>query len=112
MSLDTLLNPVEEQDIIEECSDVDIFKAVMKDMEGRETGGMDDSDEEVATDDPQPSRAEALSAVGTLQHFLSPMDNHFACKLETLLASFGQQNRLEDMELMQDSSITDYFTCK
>ena len=111
-SLEALLNPVEEQDIVEVCSDMDIFKAVMRDTEGRETSGMDDGEEEVAADIPQPSRAEALSAVGTLQRYLSPMDNPFARKLEAVLASFGRQTRLEDVESMRDSSITDYFTRK
>jgi hypothetical protein len=46
MSLEALLNPLEEQDIIEECSDMDIFDAVIRDTEGKETSGMDD--EEVA----------------------------------------------------------------
>ena len=77
---------------------MDIFKAVMRDTEGRDTNGMDDGEEEVAADISQPSRAEALSAVGTLQRYLSPMDNPLARKLDALLASFGLQTRLEDVE--------------
>ncbi|KAJ7576187.1 hypothetical protein C8J56DRAFT_900110 [Mycena floridula] len=102
MRIEDLLNPSDEKDIIQECSDRDIFQAVMDVRAAREnaeiTGGADDADDDAAVII-RPSRSEALKAVSTIQQFLSPVDEPFARKLEGLLASFGRQTRLEGLTL-------------
>ncbi|KAJ7577498.1 hypothetical protein C8J56DRAFT_1061156 [Mycena floridula] len=115
MRIEDLLNPSDEKDIIQECSDCDIFQAVMDVRAAREnaeiTGGADDADDDAAVII-RPSRSEALKAVSTIQQFLSPVDEPFARKLEGLLASFGRQTRLEGMKMATDSEITSYFSSK
>jgi hypothetical protein len=37
------------------------------------------------------------------------MDNPFACKLESALSLFGHQTRLEEVNSMSTTLITDYF---
>ena len=114
MTVDGLLNPVAEQDDMQQYSDKDIYEAVMEAKEQRETAHLHGGEDDIAaslddTAEPRPSRSEALRAVGLIQKFLAPMDDPFARKLETLLASFGRQTRLEEAQSLTETQITRYF---
>ncbi|THU89163.1 DDE-domain-containing protein [Dendrothele bispora CBS 962.96] len=118
LGLEDLLNPVEEdKHMSDETSEKDIEKdicnAVLAARNAIENstlhGGHDDLDDEVLVL-PRPSRQEALGAVSTLTRYVNPMDDEFARKLESLLASFGRQTRLEDISSMHTTQITDYYS--
>ncbi|KAJ3734885.1 hypothetical protein DFJ43DRAFT_1062044 [Lentinula guzmanii] len=95
-----------------EISDQDIHEAVMDAQAAQENtdnnGGDDDKDDDTA---PlvRPSRCQALQAVATLQSFIGAMDEPYARKLESILASFGHQTCLEESHYMVDSRMTDFF---
>ena len=62
--------------------------------------------------DKKPTRKEALTATFTLKSYVADINEPFARKLEGILASFGQQTRLEEAQSLETTYIMDYFTCK
>ena len=68
MTVDRLLNPVAEQDDMQQYSDKDIYKAVMEAKEQHETAHLHGGEDDIAASlddpaEPRPSRSEALHAV-------------------------------------------------
>ncbi|THU88175.1 DDE-domain-containing protein [Dendrothele bispora CBS 962.96] len=95
MTIESLLNPAEEQDFMKEgSSDQDIW--------------FDDVNEDSFI--PRPTHREALKAVSVIQRYAQDIDEPFARKLENLLASFGRQTRLEDIQSAMETQLTDFFT--
>ncbi len=72
-------------------------------------GGDDGKDGPVYT---PPTRREALTAASTLQKFIMLNDDEFSRRLETLLAGFGRNTRLEETRSLKDTELTHYFTPK
>jgi len=109
MCLEALLNPENESTNMDESTDEEIFQAVM-DTKG--LGGHDGSDEDDFSADIRPSRTEALCAARTLQKYIQDINDPFARKLETILASFGHQTCLAESQAMKPTVLTDYFVRK
>ncbi|KAJ7910976.1 hypothetical protein B0H13DRAFT_1876158 [Mycena leptocephala] len=100
-----------EEQVLEDATDEDIFEAVQKmraDQENKEINGGDDNHDD-SSEDPKPTRKEALQAVSTLQKYLADVDGAFARKLEMGLATFGRETQLERSKTLVSTSITDYF---
>jgi hypothetical protein len=111
MDLEELLNPVSEQQLVDKISEDEIFRSVQDMLEAEQmmevNGGCDVDDDFV---DEKPTRKEALTAAFTLRNYVADINEPFARKLESILASFGHQTRLEEAQAMEPSYITDYFT--
>ncbi|KAJ7862526.1 hypothetical protein B0H13DRAFT_1638614 [Mycena leptocephala] len=113
MSIESLLNPAEERELIDEATTVeDIFKAVMASRDAQEMAEINGGDDDVNDDadfEPRPTRREALGAVSTLLKYTAVMDDNFARKMEQLLASFGRQTQLEETNTLVTVPITQWF---
>ena len=98
MSLEALLNLVDELITITETTDDEIYGAVMDARNVREAaaiaGTRDHDVDDDAIDDTGPSRKEALLASLKLKKYLQDLDDSFARKLEGMLSSFGHKTRL------------------
>ncbi|KAF5390086.1 hypothetical protein D9757_003734 [Collybiopsis confluens] len=115
MSIDSLLNPESERDLLEMVTEQDIFQAVMDAREAEENlviAGGDDGQDDDADTLPRPSHRDALQAALLLQRYTQNMDDGYARNLEHILGSFGRATRLEEMKSLVDSSITDYLSKK
>ncbi len=114
MSLEALLNPVDESITITETTDEEIFEAVMDAKKVREaaaTAGTGDYDvDDDAVVDAGPSRKEALQASFTLKKYVQGLDDSFARKLEGMLTSFGHQTRFIESRNLKPTLVTDYFS--
>ena len=113
MSLEALLNPVEELIMVTETTDEEIYGAVMDARKVHEvaaivgTGDHDVDDD--AVDDTSPSCKEALQASLTLKKYPQNFDDSFAHKLEAMLSSFGHKTRLIESQNLKPTLVTDYF---
>ena len=112
MSLEALLNPTEESQVMDETTDEEICHAVQNARRADENldrnGGDDDADDD-AEPEAIPSRKEVLKAVSTISGYIAGLDKPIARKLESILHSFRQQLHLEAGRNMRATSITDYF---
>ena len=113
MSIEQLLNPVEEQSLmVEDISDEDICNAVLETI-GNSSSGADPDDTKDHEDVvPHPTHHEALAAALTLQRYVQDIDTPYAWDFESSLVSFGHQTWLDGLKTMQDTKISDYFIQK
>ena len=113
MDFEELLNLVSEQELVGEISDEEIFWSVVDIHEAEQimevNGGYNIDDEVV---NKKPTCKEALTAAFTLKSDVSDINKPLTCKLEGILAGFGQQTWLEEAQSLETTYITDYFTCK
>jgi hypothetical protein len=111
MDLEELLNPASEQQLVDKISEDEIFQSIQDMLEAEQmmevNGGCDVDDDVV---DEKPTHKEALKAAFTLRNYVADINEPFAHKLESILASFGHRTRLEEAQGMEPSYITDYFT--
>ena len=111
MDIESLLNPVEESQMMLEASDEEIFEVVMACSKAREnapnTGGDDVDDNSPCK--PQPSRCEVLHAVSIINQYVRDLDDPLARKVEAVLGSLGHHTRHESQNDMVDTKITDFF---
>ncbi|KIK73797.1 hypothetical protein PAXRUDRAFT_177464 [Paxillus rubicundulus Ve08.2h10] len=110
MNIMELLNPVDETHNMVGATDEDIFESMMDARKLREMNRGNGDDIDVSTWDP--TRHKALQAAITLRKYVSTFDDLFACKLEVMLGSFGQWSQAVEMQAMNNTKLTDYFTCK
>lgn len=112
MDLEELLNPVLEQVLVDDISDEEIFRSVVDMREAEQmmevNGGYDDEDDV----DQKPTRNEALAAAFTLRSYVADINEPYARRLESIIATFGRQTRLEEAQALEPTFITDYFTRK
>jgi len=112
LTLDNLLNPEPERQVVEHTTDEEIFEAVMASHAAEEdielAGGADDNDDD-AEILPRPSRKAALEAAAMLERYVGVIEAPYARKLEGLLLSFGRQTRFEEAQNMVPTVLTDYF---
>ncbi|KAF8178190.1 hypothetical protein K438DRAFT_1769700 [Mycena galopus ATCC 62051] len=112
MPIEFLLNPADEQVLIEQTTDTEIYQAVnvsRNAQEESEIRGGDDIDDDMEYE-PRPDCHEALQAVATLQKYTASMNNNFARRLDVLLASFERQTQLEETKSLVNVPITNYFS--
>jgi hypothetical protein len=113
MDISELLNPMNEEQIVDEVTDEEICRAVLDAQEAREeaakNGGDDGLDDE-ATLEPYPTRCEVRKAASVINRYIDHVHDPVARKLEAVLASFGRQMRLEESHNKVDTLLTDYFT--
>jgi hypothetical protein len=108
MSITELLNPADEGLVIDiHQSDADIMKAVLDHQNGAVDEELDSSPEE-----PRPSPKDALAAAMILQKFTQSMGQDFARNLEQQLHQLTRAIRVEEMNNMRATAITDYFARK
>ena len=112
MSIEALLNPMDESQVMDGSTDEEICHAVQnaKEAEGNspENGGDDDVEDDAEPEE-MPSRQEALKAVSVIDGYVAGLDDPIARKIEALLHSFRWQLSLEGGRNMVATSITDYF---
>ncbi|KAJ7878144.1 hypothetical protein B0H14DRAFT_3130061 [Mycena olivaceomarginata] len=113
MAFELLVNPVDEQVLVEKATGTEIYDAVNASRNAQEVseirGGDDDVDDDMEYE-PCPCCRQALNAVLTLQKYTAAMDDDFARRLDSLLVSFGRQTQLEETNSLVDAPITNYFT--
>jgi DDE superfamily endonuclease len=106
MSIEMLLNPVDERHIIDETTDEEICEAVL------EAHRIEEDVEERSEDviiEVGPTRCEALKAAMVVNRYIETIDDPFARKLEAVLASFGRQLQLEAANSTTPTYLTDHF---
>jgi hypothetical protein len=109
MSVEALLNPSGEPDLLSSTSPEDIFQAVMEARDASENMDINGGDDDDPVDLP-PTRREVLQASDVIKRHLMGLDTRYARELEALLASMNRDLRLEDARSMQNTTITSYFT--
>jgi len=115
MTIESLLNPEFEQNMLDKSTVLEIFESVKHAREVHENSSISGEDNDIDDDSPAiecPSRYEALQATATIQKFVAEMNGPFAKKLENILAMFGHKTQLEITRSMKNTSITDFFTHK
>ncbi|KAF8495833.1 hypothetical protein JB92DRAFT_2834729 [Gautieria morchelliformis] len=110
MDIAGLLNPPAETYNIFNATDEEIFESVMDVKKLQESN--EDDDDNIDMLAPGPTRREALQAALTLKKYLGTFDDSFACNLEGMLGSLGQQTRAVEMRAMKDTKVLDYFPRK
>ncbi|KAF8470337.1 hypothetical protein DFH94DRAFT_637831, partial [Russula ochroleuca] len=111
MGLNELLNPISEQELVDKVSKEEIFKSVQEMLEAEQMVDVNGGNVDGDAVEVKPTQKEALTAAFTLQRYIADINSLFAHKLEGILASFGQQTRLEDVCRMETTHITNYFAC-
>jgi len=113
MDIEALLNPAEESWMMDGMTDEGICQAVLVARDAQEEGpinGRDDDIEDDAPLEPCPTHREVLQAASVINRYVGHLNDPLAHKLETILASFGCQIRLEESKSMTSTHLTDYFT--
>ena len=111
MDIESLLNPAGESHVLSETSDREIYQAVMDAAEARENSeinGGDDIDGDVAIR-PRPTRREVLQAMSTIGLYIEDLNDPIARKIEAVLGSFNMQVRLDEVNAMKPTFMTDYY---
>ena len=72
-----------------------------------ELKGGDNTDDDSIIE--KPSHREALAASLILQRYISDITDPFARQLEGILTNFGRQTRLDEVNSLRPTQITDYF---
>jgi hypothetical protein len=111
MDIESLLNPVEESQDMEETSDEEIFKAVMECRAAQDDAPGGDDVDDKSPCEPCPSRREALQALLLINRYVQTLDDPIARKVEAALSSLARQTRYEAENEKKDTKITDFFGC-
>lgn len=116
MSIEEILNPLDESNNMDGATDDEIYNAVMASKAQRENAaanmvGDNDVDDDT-TMEPPPSRHEALQAKIIIEKYIQAIDEPYARKLESILADFARSTRLKETQKMKVSRLTDYFARK
>jgi hypothetical protein len=109
LDLEELVNMAEEQ-ISKQLTDEEIENAVQEKRAGeqdREVNGGDDDN--YVDKDPRPTRGEVLRAYAILRRYVRESGDMFALKMEATLGLSSRQNRLEQVNSLVVTSITDFF---
>ncbi|KAJ6561426.1 hypothetical protein DFH09DRAFT_1082894 [Mycena vulgaris] len=107
LDLEELVNMAEEQ-VSEQLTDEEIKNCRSSKACGeqdREANGGDDDN--YVDKDPRPTRVEVLQASAILRRYVRDM---FARQMEIILGRFSRQTRLEQVNSLVETSITDFFT--
>ena len=114
LTLEDLLNPLDESTDIEQPSDAEIYKAVMEAHQVDEDveNGSITVDGEVESYEPFPTREEFLDASAIIKRYVDSFDDPTARKLYFVLNSFRRNLRLGDMRSTSTKTtyITDHFS--
>jgi DDE superfamily endonuclease len=109
MDINTLLNPANESQLLDDTSDQEICKAVQDSRKEAEAPSDSDFDDDTPVN-ARPTRRELLQSVSVINSYVSTLDSAFARKVEAVLGSLGRQMRLEEARSMTSTHINDYFT--
>ncbi|KAI0761210.1 hypothetical protein BD413DRAFT_495812 [Trametes elegans] len=109
MDINSLLNPQVKTEVFSEVSEEEIFEAVQVARNASDNGDASDDIGELAVEKP-PTRAEVLQAASVILRFSSMLDDTAARKMESALASFTRQTRLDAQRAIKDTTITRYFS--
>jgi hypothetical protein len=115
MDVEALLNPTKELAALDTTSDVEIYQAVINSAKAQEdalpNGGDDDIDDSDDADpNPCPTCREVHQAVQVFNKYLNYSSDPMPRKQESLKNSFQSKMRPDELKLMTDSKLTDYFT--
>jgi hypothetical protein len=115
MSIDALLNPTDELNMLDDVTEEEIYDAVMGSRMLSESGDdISDSDTlqiNSESDEDCPTQKEALQAALILEKYVQHINDPFARNLEGMLGLFGRQTRLTEFQNMRPTLVTDYFSC-
>ncbi|KAJ7330949.1 hypothetical protein DFH08DRAFT_1022031 [Mycena albidolilacea] len=99
-----------EEQVNEQLTDEEIKNAVQEKRAGEQdrevNGGVDNN---YVEKDPRPTRGEVLQASTILRCYVRESGNTFAWQMETILGRFSRQTRLEQVNYLVETSITDFF---
>ncbi|KAG6848709.1 hypothetical protein C0991_012603, partial [Blastosporella zonata] len=117
MTIEDLLNPIEETKCLHETSDEEICKAVLDARLAQEdaliTGGDNDVDDDA---DITPTdgcfRRDFIKLAVSITSHLNSMNDPIARRVEADLASITRQIRRLELDSMTTSEISNYFTSK
>jgi hypothetical protein len=113
MDINTLLNPVDESQVMDETTDEEIYQAVMDTQEAQENtiinGGDGDPDDNALVEDCL-THHEVLQAASVINRYIDGLHDLVTQKLKTLLGSFGHQIHLDKSHSLVSTHITDYFS--
>ncbi|KAJ2934201.1 hypothetical protein H1R20_g2939, partial [Candolleomyces eurysporus] len=114
MSLEFLLDPPGEHEVLTETADQDIFSAVMSAQAAQELMDINGGDNTDNTPDPEPcpTNLDILQASATIKKFIKEINEPYAHKLEVLLSSLTHNLRLKNTKALKDTLITKFFTPK
>ena len=94
MDLDSLLNPLEESQVIEATTDEEICQAVLAAHSAQENGPSNGGDNDVEDNtpaEPCPTYHKVFQVASVINRYAAHVDSPLACKLEEVLASLGCQ---------------------
>ena len=94
MTIEELLNPLDELTNMDDVTDEEIYQAVMDSRAAHENAAANDVDDDTPIEAP-PSLHEALQAKITIEKYIETIDKPYARKLESLLADFTCSTRLK-----------------
>jgi|SRR6266850_57817 len=112
MSINALLNPTDELNMLDDVTKEEIYDVVMESrMLSKSSDDISNSDTlQVNSDEDCPTRKEALQAALVLKKYIQHINDPFARNLEGILGLFGQQTRLTEFQNMRPTLVTDYFS--
>jgi hypothetical protein len=109
MSIEELLDPVEETELIDEATDEEIVRAVMDTHERHENSEIMGSNDDSGPTKPCPTTTEALQVISLITDYIDTINDLIAHKLKGVLGCFRHQVWLEKSRAMKDTTITRYF---
>ena len=115
MTVEELLNPLDEDFNLDGVTDEEIFKAVMNSKAQHENVVANNGDNNIDNDaliEPPPSCHEALQAKIIIEKYIETINEPHAHKFESILVDFACSTRLTDTQKMKVSLLTDYFAHK
>jgi hypothetical protein len=109
-TLEELVNMAEEG-VSEQLTDKEIKKCRSRKAHRRAgQGGKWGDDDNYVDKDPRPTRGEVLQASAILRRYVRESGDTFARQMETILGRFSRQTRLEQVNSLVETSITDFFS--
>ncbi|KAF9442026.1 hypothetical protein P691DRAFT_682395, partial [Macrolepiota fuliginosa MF-IS2] len=110
MSIDSLLNPPDEQCTMDESTEEAILEAIMKAHATQETTGGDDDKDNPPP--PPPQTRELLQASSTIHRYLAMTNHSFSRQMGHWLISFNHTVCLEQAATMRDARLGGFFAPK
>jgi hypothetical protein len=118
MDIEALLNPEGkgQSQTMDESTDEEIYQVIMDAVDAHENidNNGNDGDDVDCNDGPVeacPTIHKVWQAAVVLSRYIDELDDPIARKPETILGSFNHQLCLDQAKSMQDTVLTDFFSC-
>jgi hypothetical protein len=116
MDIEALLNPEGkgQSQTMDESTDEEIYQVIMDAVDAHENidnNGSDDVDCNNGPVEACPTIHKVWQAAVVLSRYIDELDDPIARKPETILGSFNHQLCLDQAKSMQDTVLTNFFSC-